>query len=156
MRWLKSTIQKEKKNGPPVPLSTKSSKKIKILSKIDFQKKLQKFLKSTKLVPSFLNFCPIFWHIGVPPLIHFVRFLFFQDLTSFCFFRKNSIIKIELKNLKKFISRADCKRSTLFFLVYLVGFDIVLFEFDDLTDDEDFQNDWWLGKPVPNQEIAVF
>ena len=60
MRWLKSTIQKEKKNGPPVPLSTKSSKKIKILSKIDFQKKLQKFLKSTKLVPSFLNFCPIF------------------------------------------------------------------------------------------------
>ena len=64
--------------------------------------------------------------------------------------------KIELKNLKKFISRADCKRSTLFFLVYLVGFDIVLFEFDDLTDDEDFQNDWWLGKPVPNQEIAVF
>ena len=94
-------------------------------------------------------------HRGTSPN-SFCSFFIFQDLTSFCFFRKNSIIKIELKNLKKFISRADCKRSTLFFLVYLVGFDIVLFEFDDLSDDEDFQNDWWLGKPVPNRENAVF
>lgn len=95
-------------------------------------------------------------HTGTSPN-SFCTFFIFSRFDIFLFFSKEfHNIKIELKNLKKFISRADCKRSTLFFLVYLVGFDIVLFEFDDLSDDEDFQNDWWLGKPVPNRENAVF